>query len=156
MRRSFLAGLFLTCSCLVSGSGCALVFERNEQVRAQEPRNCVRFESATAADLFQTAYMERLKHREPSRSSSFGIIFVTWMTWTSTVAEAAFYNDEAAACDINHDGFISEAEAAAYHRRVFPQGCESPSGIPMTPEPVRFGTPLPAEPIPTVPGQPPP
>ena len=152
MSRREWAGLFVVCLLLPAGSGCALVFERNEQLRAQEPRNCVRFESETAASLFQTAYAERLKHRDPTKAASFGIIFVTWMSWTTTLAEAAFYNDEVAACDLNHDGLISEAEATVYHHRVFPQECLN--GRPMTPEPIHFGSPLPAEPIPVAPGQP--
>jgi hypothetical protein len=153
MPRRNMAGLLVAFGCLSAGSGCALVFEQNEQIRAQEPRNCVRFESATAADLFHSAYAERLNHRDPARSSSFGIIFVTWVSCTTTVAEAAFYNDEVAACDTNRDGLISEAEANAYHDRAFPQGCQRPGVRFVTPEPPRFGTPLPAEPIPAVPGQ---
>jgi hypothetical protein len=150
MSRSQLAGLFVACLVLQTGSGCALVFERNEQIRIEEPRNCVHFESESAASLFQSAFAERLRHRDPTRTASFGIVFVTWMSWTTTVAEAAFYNDEVATCDLNHDGLITEAEAAAYHRRVFPQ--ESSNARPTSPEPL--GEFLPAEPIPAVLGQP--
>jgi hypothetical protein len=141
MLRRSLGGLFVACLLLPAASGCALVFEHNEQLRSQEPRQCARFETDKAADLFQTAYAHRLKHQDPTRSASVGIIFVTWMSWTTTVAEAAFYNDELAVCDTNHDGFISEVEAAAYHRRVFP------------PE-ATHEQPLPPEPVPAVLGQP--
>jgi hypothetical protein len=152
MSRRPLGMLFVACLLLQNGAGCVVLYERNEQLRAQEPRQCIRFESETAANLFQTACAYRLQHQNPTRSGSFGIIFVTCMSWTTTVAEAAFYNDEAASCDLNHDGLISEAEATVYYRRVFPQAAMP--GEPMIPEPARFGGPLPAEPIPATLGQP--
>jgi hypothetical protein len=135
---------------LTGNAGCAVVFERNELLRAQEPRQCVRFESEKAAELFQTAFAYRLQHQSPTNSSNFGIFLVTWMSWTTTVAEAAFYNDEAAACDLNHDGLITEAEAVAYHHRVMPLPA-SHEEPPPPPGPVQFGPPLPGEPLPAEP-----
>jgi hypothetical protein len=118
MLRRSLGGLLLVGLCGVMAAGC-VVYEKRELLRTDEPKRLARFESDAAASLFDFGFARRLKNQDQAQSETVCILLAKW-TWTAAVAEAAYYNDEIVACDTNHDGVISEAEALAYHRRIAP------------------------------------
>jgi hypothetical protein len=106
---------------LIVGGSCAFgcmtltSYEREETVRAGESRRCVSFESPAVASGFEASVKDRWAENGGTvKKESFGILFVTCYSKSTSLAECAFYNDQIAACDIDHDGIITEAELKLY------------------------------------------
>jgi hypothetical protein len=99
------------CGCL-----CVYNYTSEESLRASEPKRAVQFQSETAARLFCTTVNQRMKCAREEPTEEIYIPLLTSIIRTRKLSEAAFYNDQVAVCDTNGDGFITDAEAVAYHR----------------------------------------
>src|SRR5205823_5074043 len=91
--------------------GCLCVYTCEEPLRGDEPKRTVHFQSETAARLFCTTVDLRQKSGREEHTEEFYIPFLTSITRTRKLSEAAFYNDQAAVCDTDGDGMITDAEA---------------------------------------------
>jgi hypothetical protein len=116
--------VFLALCAALSCCGCLCVYNYTceESVRAEEPKRAVQFESETAARLFCTTVNLRMKSSRDEPSEEIYIPFLTSITRTRRLSEAAYYNDQVAVCDTNGDGLITDVEAVAYHRLCGVQG----------------------------------
>jgi hypothetical protein len=110
--------LLLVGVCILTCPGCLVVWHRAVTVRKDEARRAFAFESDAAADLFARSFEKRKLQQPEPDTHTFAIPFVTLYNQTSKLAEAALYNDEAAACDIDANGLLSDAEVVAYSERV--------------------------------------
>jgi hypothetical protein len=115
MRRPFVR-LLLLWAALPSCGGCLVMYTGEEAIRPAEPKRQVLFESPAAARTFAETVQPRLCNRE-SYARRIEVPILASVEVKQKLSEAAFYNDELAACDTNGDGFITEAEAEAYRRR---------------------------------------
>jgi hypothetical protein len=101
------------CAALPCG-GCLYVHNFDEVVRDQEPKRTVAFESEAAARLFCAAVERQRKASYDDQEEFVWIPFITWISKSRRLSEAAFYNDQLVVCDTDGDGVITDAEAASY------------------------------------------
>ena len=96
----------------LSSTGCLSFYSKVETAREGEPRRPVSFESAKAAMDFQNG----LKKGTRSRGNMHvGVLpFLNLYSKEVKVSENAYFNDQAAVCDVNQDGYITEQEAAIF------------------------------------------
>jgi hypothetical protein len=115
MKRVVVAVLLIVGGSCAFGCMTLTSYEREETVRAGEARRCVAFESPAVASGFESAVKDRWAENGGAvKKESFGILFVTCYSKSTSLAESAFYNDQIAACDIDHNGIITEAELKLY------------------------------------------
>lgn len=110
-RIEFLLSVILLGSC----SGCLFAHNSTNVVRSDELRRSVRFESPVAREAFSARAFNDKVREKATQSKFFAIPFLFWYSRTDTLSDNAFYNDQVAACDANHDGVISVEEALAYN-----------------------------------------
>jgi hypothetical protein len=113
MRR-----LAFCCALLPACAGCLLVYTKEETLRKDESRRPVTFESDTGARLFAAAVEKQLAKPREVGSQNLVIPFLTYITVSSKLSEAAAFNDEMTACDTDHNGVISDGEAVAFHKMI--------------------------------------
>ena len=115
MRRCL--GCLVALFCLFD-AGCLVSGSRQRVIRQNEPLASVQFESQAAQQAFLSRALDDGERKSLSSSSSFGIPFLVGYSQQTVMSPNAFYNDCVARCDANHDGVITESEAAALNGGV--------------------------------------
>ena len=91
--------------------GCLTLFSKTEVIRGEEPRRPIKFESAEAADTFNSA----LKWKSKSMGGAeLGVPFVTLYSRNCQLSDSAHFNDCVLRCDTDQDGTITLAEARMF------------------------------------------
>jgi hypothetical protein len=84
---------------------------KHEVVRGEERRVPVHFETAKAAEVFE----EHLRNQESCvGASAFCVPFVTLYASHKELSTNARFNDAVQACDVDHNGILTEQEVFAY------------------------------------------
>ena len=99
---------------LISSNGCLVLRSRNHVIRENEARRVMRFQSVGAQRQFQAHSLDAKARRKTGSRRFFAIPFVVFNNESSVLSENAYYNDEAARCDTNGDGLLSDFEVAEY------------------------------------------
>ena len=98
---------------LALAPGCLTLFSKTEVIRGEEPRRPIRFESAEAADTFNSA----MKWKSKSMGGThMGVPFVTLYSKDRQLSESAHFNDCVLRCDTDQDGTITLAEAKMFEK----------------------------------------
>lgn len=119
MKKSNLLKVLCVPALAVLTAGCISFYHKTEQVRSDEERMKIEFESETAGKLFHDKADAAIRKRNPEGSTQFGVPFVSFYSKTRVVSKNAAYNDELRKCDTNKDGMITDVEARIYSERHF-------------------------------------
>ena len=111
-RRMLCAGLLLS---LPSLTGCLFVRHRVKEVREDEIRQPVQYESELAQEMFTDRAEDEAARTRTGSTSAVAIPFVLWWSKTTVKSSSAYFNDQIAACDRNKDGLITEFEAHKFN-----------------------------------------
>jgi hypothetical protein len=108
--KAFVSGLIVTVAGFVVGGCVSSASVRNE------PRDTVRFASATGAQTFYEAYLARYYARPTQGYVAFGVPLPYEHHELKT--DNVSFNAAVSVADVNHDGVISDEEARAYNDKV--------------------------------------
>jgi hypothetical protein len=114
-------GWILLLICCPAGAGCCLETKCMVSSRPDVPRRRVTYESEAAERLFACT-LDKLRQRALDEETSrlvVGLVCFGVDAKKCSFSEDAFFNDEVARCDMNRDGIISNAEAAAHNKLAF-------------------------------------
>lgn len=118
MRRTrwicpVLGAMLLTLEC-----GCLVVRTTTRVVRENEALRMVKFESEQSRSVFEAGVDEVKTQKKDSNGDAFAVPFLCLLHNTTTISDNAVYNDQAALCDTDGDGLITDQESLAYRDRV--------------------------------------
>lgn len=144
MPRVGLIGSALSAALVCVLSGCLITHHSTKVVREDEPRQPVQFEDSVAQQAFCARAFDAEAREKASKTNFVAVPFLLWWSKTNVLSEAAYYNDQVAACDANRDGVISVQEALAYNPKsaVDPMAVAGPKaggppGVATAPAPVQ-------------------
>lgn len=104
----------LACMQAAACSGCLVVQNREEILRKSEERRPVRFQSGFAQRTFQQKAVSKETRDGASETNTVSVPLLFVYRKKVAPSDAALFNDQLAACDVDADGFISDDEAMAY------------------------------------------
>lgn len=118
MRRSRWVCPCLGAMLLMLECGCLVVRTTTRVVRENEAMRMVKFESEQARSAFEAGVDEVRAQKKGCDVDAFAIPFLCLLCNTTTISDNAVYNDQAALCDTDGDGLITDQESLAYRARV--------------------------------------
>lgn len=104
----------LACLQAAACSGCLLVQNREEILRKSEERRPVRFQSGFAQRTFQQKAVSKETRDGATETHAVSVPLLFLYRKKTAPSDAALFNDQLAACDLDADGFVSDDEAMAY------------------------------------------
>jgi hypothetical protein len=117
---------YLVVAVLSLNAGCLFSYQRTDTVRREECPQEVAFESEAAERLFAAGLESRKAAGLVVGSHNINIPFLLCWSDSAQLSDGAFFNDQVKVCDMDGNGFLSDAEVVAYHKLV--TGKDNPLG----------------------------
>jgi hypothetical protein len=109
--------VFLVFALLQLNMAC-LHYERTDTVRREENPQAISFESEAAERLFADALEKKKVSNLDISSANITVPLIFYWSKSVRLSEAAFFNDQVKACDVDGNGLLSDTEVAEYHKNV--------------------------------------